>query len=98
MQTDRVRRLSKRQTGESRCGPDLAPRLEILPGSQPHSWTHGLSFKGLKLLPRNCAKAHAIARMQQRRRIFERIEKLQRSAADQIPPARRKQRINSRLR
>src|SRR5438067_10027712 len=36
--------------------------------------------------------------MQQRRRIFSRIEKLQRCAADQIPPARRTQRINPCLR
>src|SRR5882762_11004194 len=54
--------------------------------------------KGGKLFPRNCAKAHTIAGTQEGRRIFNRIEKLQRSAADQIPPARRTQRINSRLR
>src|SRR5215475_2336755 len=52
----------------------------------------------LKLFPRNRTKTHAIAGMQQRRWIFGGIEKLQRSAADQIPPARRTQRINSRLR
>src|SRR5882724_6301049 len=72
--------------------------LEIPPGLRPHSSTYPLTVKGLELLPRNCAKAHAIAGTQQRRRIFGRIEKLQRSAANQIPPARRTQRINSRLR
>src|SRR2546423_14018364 len=55
-------------------------------------------FKRLELFPRNCAKAHAITRTHDGRRIFGRIEKLQRSAANQIPPARRTQRINSRLR
>src|SRR5215469_10122016 len=55
-------------------------------------------FQRLKLLARNCAKTHTIARTQKGRRIFDRIEKLQRSAANEIPPARRTQRINSRLR
>ena len=54
--------------------------------------------EGGKLLARNCAKTHAIAGTQKSRRIFGRIEKLQRSAANQIPSARRTQRINSRLR
>src|SRR5882672_7936931 len=72
--------------------------LGILPGLRPHSSTHRLTLKRLKLLPRNCAKTHAITRTQEGRRIFGRIEKLQRSAANQIPPARTTQRINSRLR
>src|SRR5882724_1080805 len=72
--------------------------LEILPGLRPHSSTHCLTLKRLELFPRNCAKTHAISRTQGGRRIFGRIEKLQRSAANQIPPARRTQRINSRLR
>src|SRR5438874_6074223 len=55
-------------------------------------------FKRLELFPRNRAKAHAITRTHGGRRIFGRIEKLQRSAANQIPPAWRTQRINSRLR
>src|SRR5258705_4804625 len=111
MQTDRARRWSKHQTGESPCGPDLALMLEILPGLQPHS-SHchpersegslvillATLSEGHKLLPRNCAKAHAIARTQEGRRIFNRIEKLQRSATDQVPSARRTKRINSRLR
>src|SRR6266513_2447980 len=72
--------------------------LGILPGLRQHSSTHRLTLKRLKLFPRNCAKAHAITRTQEGRRIFGRIEKLQRGAANQIPPARRTQRINSRLR
>src|SRR6266513_1458854 len=72
--------------------------LGILPGLRQHSSTHRLTLKRIKLLPRNCAKTHAITRTHEGRRIFGRIEKLQRSAANQIPPARRTQRINSRLR
>src|SRR6266550_6462822 len=72
--------------------------LGILPGLRPHSSTHRLTLKRIKLFPRNCAKAHAITRTQEDRRIFGRIEKLQRSASHQLPPARRTQRINSRLR
>ena len=103
MQTNRARRWSKHQTGESRCGPDLALTLEIQRGLTNRGSSNTRlqrlqSFEGLKLFPCDCAKTHAIARTQEGRRIFGRIEKLQRSAADQIPAARRTQRINSRLR
>src|SRR6266568_2314983 len=72
--------------------------LGILPGLRPYSSMHRLTLKRLELFPRNCAKAHAIPRTHDGRRIFGRVEKLQRGAANQIPPARRTQRINSRLR
>src|SRR6266481_1506328 len=52
----------------------------------------------LKFLPRDCAKAYAIARTQERGRIFCRIKELERRSPDQIPATWRTQRINSCLR
>ena len=54
--------------------------------------------EGGKLLARDHAEAHTIARTQKCRRIFCRIEKLKRGAADQIPAAWRTHRINPCLR
>src|SRR4029078_12138203 len=54
--------------------------------------------EGGKLLPRNCADTHAITRTQKGRRIFNRIEKLQRSSTAQFPATRGTHWIDSRLR
>src|SRR5207244_604931 len=53
--------------------------------------------EGGKLVPRDRAEAHALAGAQKCRWIFFGIEQPQRCAPDEIPAARRTQRINSRL-
>src|SRR5262249_8777732 len=55
------------------------------------------NIQGFKVLSRDYSKGRAFARTSDRGRILCWITKPRRSAADEIPPARRTQRIDSRL-
>src|SRR5438876_10763291 len=92
MRADRGRRRARHQTPESR----RVPNLEHSSKSQHEQPSHSLR-RSFEFFTRDGAEADAVSSTKKYRRIFLRIEQLQRRPANHVPATGRFDRINSGL-